>query len=151
MCAATAMTVWALIDMPIKKHLDLEGCLYAAVCGLVMITPCAGYVTPGYSVVIAIYGTAICYGVLWLWMRFAHLRYIDDSLFVWCSHGCGGIIGAFSVGLFATTSVNSAGADGAFYGRPIQLGYQMIGILVCTDASRLSLILISFLKVSPSL
>ena len=43
------MTVWALIDMPIKKHLDLEGCLYAAVCGLVMITPCAGYVTPGYS------------------------------------------------------------------------------------------------------
>jgi len=34
-------------------------------------------------------------------------------------------------GLFAQKSVNPAGGfDGAFYGRPIQLWYQVVGILV---------------------
>lgn len=33
-------------------------------------------------------------------------------------------------GLFAELSVNeSGGANGAFYGRPIQLWYQIVGIL----------------------
>jgi ammonia channel protein AmtB len=33
-------------------------------------------------------------------------------------------------GLFAQQSVNEAGgADGAFYGRPVQLWYQIAGIL----------------------
>jgi ammonia channel protein AmtB len=42
----------------------------------------------------------------------------------------GGILGAFMTGLFAQQSLNVAGgADGAFYGRPIQLWYQIAGIL----------------------
>ena len=42
----------------------------------------------------------------------------------------GGISGAFMTGLFCQHSVNEAGgADGAFYGRPIQLWYQIAGIL----------------------
>ncbi len=42
----------------------------------------------------------------------------------------GGILGAFMTGLFSQQSVNVAGgADGAFYGRPIQLWYQIAGIL----------------------
>ena len=72
------MLVWALIDVARKDKFDLEGALYGAVCGLVMITPCAGYVEPGYSVVIGIYGTILCYVFLWAWMRFAHLRFVDD-------------------------------------------------------------------------
>lgn len=32
-------------------------------------------------------------------------------------------------GLFSELSANSGGADGAFYGRPIQLWYQIAGIL----------------------
>lgn len=63
-------------------------------------------------------------------MRYAHLRIVDDSLYVFCSHGIGGMIGAIMTGLFATTEVNEAGANGAFYGRWVQLGYQMIDILV---------------------
>ena len=126
------MLVWALIDLAVKDRLDLEGSLYAAVCGLVIITPCAGYVEPGYSVVIGIYGTFLCYLFLWSWMRFAHLRFVDDSLYVFCSHGLGGMIGSISVGLFATTSVNAAGANGAFFGRWIQLAYQICDIVVRT-------------------
>ena len=32
-------------------------------------------------------------------------------------------------GLFSELSANSGGADGAFYGRPVQLWYQIAGIL----------------------
>ncbi|CAF3400658.1 unnamed protein product, partial [Rotaria sp. Silwood2] len=42
----------------------------------------------------------------------------------------GGIIGAFLTGLFPEKWVNSKdGVNGAFYGRPIQLWYQIAGIL----------------------
>ncbi len=42
----------------------------------------------------------------------------------------GGISGAFMTGLFAQKMVNvDGGADGAFYGRPVQLWYQIAGIL----------------------
>lgn len=42
----------------------------------------------------------------------------------------GGILGAFMTGLFSEKLVNPTGGfDGAFYGRPIQLWYQMVGIL----------------------
>jgi ammonia channel protein AmtB len=42
----------------------------------------------------------------------------------------GGICGAFMTGLFCEKWVNPAGgADGAFYGHPIQLWYQIAGIL----------------------
>jgi ammonia channel protein AmtB len=38
--------------------------------------------------------------------------------------------GAFMTGLFCQLSINpTGGADGAFYGRPIQLWYQIAGIL----------------------
>ena len=42
----------------------------------------------------------------------------------------GGIAGAFMTGLFCQKWVNvDGGADGAFYGNPIQLWYQIAGIL----------------------
>ena len=42
----------------------------------------------------------------------------------------GGIWGAIATGLFATTSVNPAGANGLFYGNPGQLVAQLIAIVV---------------------
>jgi ammonia channel protein AmtB len=42
----------------------------------------------------------------------------------------GGMAGAFMTGLFCQKSINEAGgADGAFYGNPVQLWYQIAGIL----------------------
>jgi Amt family ammonium transporter len=45
----------------------------------------------------------------------------DDALDVWAVHGVGGMWGAIATGLFATTAVNPAGANGVFYG-----GYDLI-------------------------
>ncbi len=44
-------------------------------------------------------------------------------------HGVGGIFGALMTGVFATTSVNSVGANGLFYGNPGLLLVQLVGVL----------------------
>jgi len=41
----------------------------------------------------------------------------------------GGILGMIFVGVFATLSVNPAGADGLLYGNAMQLGKQLVGIV----------------------
>jgi Amt family ammonium transporter len=55
----------------------------------------------------------------------------DDSLDVVALHGVGGAVGLLLTGLFATTAVNSAGANGLFYGGGGgQIGRQAVGVLV---------------------
>ena len=52
----------------------------------------------------------------------------DDSVDVVGVHCVGGVWGAFAQGLFASKLVNSAGADGLFYGRPGQFLIQVIAV-----------------------
>jgi Amt family ammonium transporter len=40
----------------------------------------------------------------------------DDALDVWGVHGVGGTIGIIMLGIFATTAVNSSGANGLIFG-----------------------------------
>ena len=54
---------------------------------------------------------------------------VDDALDVFAVHGVGGIWGALATGLFATTTVNAAGADGLFYGNPGQLLKQAVAVV----------------------
>jgi len=54
----------------------------------------------------------------------------DDSLDAFGVHGIGGIWGAIATGLFATKAVNSAGADGLFYGNAPQLMIQIKAVLI---------------------
>lgn len=39
-----------------------------------------------------------------------------DALDVWGVHGMGGVMGTILLGVFASTAVNSAGADGLWFG-----------------------------------
>jgi Amt family ammonium transporter len=54
----------------------------------------------------------------------------DDSLDAFGIHGIGGIWGALATGLFAAKSINSAGADGFFFGNPKQLWIQLLAVVV---------------------
>jgi Amt family ammonium transporter len=54
----------------------------------------------------------------------------DDSLDVVGVHCVGGTLGALATGLFATTAVNAAGADGLFYGNPKLLAVQALAVAV---------------------
>lgn len=134
-CPASSMFFWMCCEMILGQYRDgkpnssLDGPLFGAICGLVVITPCAGFVQPGYAVLIGIYTAVLCFTALWGWKWLSsRTRIIDDSLYVFVSHGLGGVIGAFTTGLFADATINPYIPDGAFYGRGVQIAYQLADI-----------------------
>jgi Amt family ammonium transporter len=125
MAAATAMLSWLFIEWKFHGKPTTLGAASGAVAGLVAITPAAGFVGVVPSVLIGLGAGIFCYLGVSLKSRFGY----DDSLDVVGIHGVGGIWGALATGLFATTAVNSAGADGLFYGNPGQLWIQFVSVV----------------------
>lgn len=123
--AAAAGLVWMFLSWLDHKP-SVLGIVTGAVVGLVAITPAAGFVTPLAAIVIGAVAAPISYYAI----RFRQKRNLDESLDVWACHGMGGTWGALATGLFATTTVNSAGFDGLFYGNPNQLLIQLTATLV---------------------
>ena len=110
--ASFAAFVWLLIDWIRHKKPKFLGLLTGAVAGLATITPAAGYVTTGSSVIIGCLAGSVCY----LAIEMKNKLMWDDALDVWGVHGVGGMLGTILLGVFATTAVNSAGADGLLLG-----------------------------------
>ncbi|QQE81130.1 ammonium transporter [Alicyclobacillus sp. SO9] len=122
--AASALG-WMLVEKLRTGHVTLVGASAGAVAGLVAITPAAGFVSPGSSIILGAVGGMICYYASTL-MK-AKLGY-DDALDAFGGHGIGGTWGAIATGLFATTAVNSSGANGLFSGHPQQVLLQIVGV-----------------------
>jgi Amt family ammonium transporter len=125
--AAMAGLTWAVLDWFFNKHATVLGAITGAVAGLVAITPAAGFVNCVGALAIGVGVSLICY--LFVSVIKPKLGY-DDSLDAFGVHGIGGIWGALATGLFATKAVNSAGADGLFYGNPAQFIIQIKAVLV---------------------
>ena len=53
---------------------------------------------------------------------------VDESLDVWAVHGMGGVWGALATGIFATASVNAAGANGLIAGNGMQVLKQLAAV-----------------------
>ena len=124
---AVAGLAWAVMDLIKNRHVTVLGIISGAVAGLVAITPAAGFVTPVGAIAIGAGAGVICF--LFVTVVKPLLGY-DDALDAFGVHGVGGIWGALATGLFATTAVNSAGANGLFYGNPALLWIQLKAVLV---------------------
>ena len=123
--AAVCGLAWVTIERYHRGKATVLGAVTGAVAGLVAITPAAGYVTVGSSLLIGIGCAIVCYlGCNFLKARFGY----DDSLDVFGVHGLGGTWGAIATGIFATKAVNPAGADGLLAGNPGQVLTQLIGV-----------------------
>jgi Amt family ammonium transporter len=110
------------MDCIYNKRPTVLGIITGAVAGLVAITPASGFVNITGAFGIGISVGVICYmSVAYLKPKFNY----DDSLDAFGVHGIGGIWGAIATGIFATTSVNSAGANGLLYGNPGLLWIQI--------------------------
>jgi Amt family ammonium transporter len=109
--AAAAMS-WVFFDILRGKKPSAMGACIGAVVGLVAITPAAGYVTVGQSLIVGIVA-AVVSNLVVIWRSRTN---IDDTLDVFPCHGVGGMMGMLMTGIFATKSVNSAGANGLFFG-----------------------------------
>lgn len=119
---AVAGATWALIDWLYHGKPTTLGLITGAVAGLVAITPACGFVDPMGAIWIGFGSSAICFiSVTFVKSRFKY----DDTLDAFGVHGVGGIWGALATGLWATKSVNAAGADGLFYGNPEQFWIQL--------------------------
>ena len=122
--AAAAALGWLFAEWLRAGKPTILGVASGAVAGLVCITPGAGFVTPGASIVFGLLAGVICYLAVSLKARFGY----DDALDVVAVHMVGGTLGAILTGVFATTAVNSAGADGLLYGNPGLVVTQLIAI-----------------------
>lgn len=136
--AAAAALSYAIVEWIFHGKPTVLGVSTGAVAGLVAITPAAGFVTPLSAIIIGLGVSIVCYFMI-SFVK-AKLGY-DDSLDAFGVHGIGGIFGAIATGLFATTAVNSAGANGLFYGNAsllikqlisvgVTIGYAVIGTLI---------------------
>jgi len=121
--ACSAAVMWALVDTIRTGKPTLMGVCIAIVVGLVVITPAAGFVTNSAAIIMGLLGALICNLMVTVLKEKFH---VDDRLDVFACHGVGGFLGTIFTGLFATTTVNSAGANGLFYGNPHLLNANLI-------------------------
>ena len=122
--AAMAGLTWLTVSWIHRGRPSVLGMAAGAVAGLVAITPASGFVDVSGSIIIGLGAGVLCYVALQLRPR---LR-VDDALDVWAVHGIGGTWGAIATGLFATVAINTAGANGLFFGNPQQLVTQLIAV-----------------------
>jgi ammonium transporter, Amt family len=130
--ASAAAIAWAAVEWIRGKRPTALGTISGAVAGLVAITPASGFVTPLGALGIGALAGLVCY--LAVVVMKGKLGY-DDSLDAFGVHGIGGMLGALLTGFWATTTVNSAGADGVFHGNGKLLLWQFIALLVCAAYS----------------
>ncbi len=124
--AASAVLSWLAIEWKHRGKPTLLGAASGAIAGLVAITPASGYVGPVSALIIGFSAGALCYyGV-----TIKNIFGFDDSLDAVGIHGVGGIFGAVATGLFASKAVNSAGADGLFFGNPSLVLVQLLSVIV---------------------
>jgi Amt family ammonium transporter len=125
--SAVAGLSWAIMDMVFNRRMTVLGLISGAVAGLVAITPAAGFVNIGGAIGIGLGAGVICY----LFVSFVKEKLgYDDALDAFGVHCVGGIWGALATGLWATTAVNSAGANGLFYGNPAQFMIQLKAVAI---------------------
>ncbi|MED0661141.1 ammonium transporter [Bacillus smithii] len=123
--AAAGIIGWVVVEWLVNKKPTMLGAVSGAIAGLVAITPACGFVTPFASIIIGLVGGALCFwGVSYLKAKLGY----DDALDAFGLHGIGGTWGGIATGLFSTVSVNSAGANGLFYGGASLLWKQLVAI-----------------------
>jgi Amt family ammonium transporter len=130
LAASCGGIAWMLLDYRLEKKWSTVGFCSGAICGLVAITPAAGFVKPWAAVIIGICGGVICNFAT----KLKFLLQVDDGLDIFAVHGVGGFAGNILTGIFGDSSI--AALDGGTYdpigwvdGHFVQLGYQIAGSL----------------------
>ncbi len=117
--SAVAMLTWMFMESLRGKKVSALGACIGAVVGLVGITPAAGFVTIGASVLIGF----ICAVASNLALSLKNRTEIDDTLDVFPCHGLGGIVGMILTGVFAKDV-------GLIYGETKTFYYHMIALIL---------------------
>lgn len=127
LAGAAGAVAWFTIELIWKKHVTLIGAISGAVAGLAAITPAAGFIAPTYAIPVGLIAGVICYfGVCCLKPKFKY----DDSLDAFGIHGIAGLWGLIATGIFASTDINPAGAQGLIAGDSTLLINQLVSSVI---------------------
>jgi Amt family ammonium transporter len=140
--AAGGMVSWLIVENVYHGKPTALGAASGLVAGLVVITPCAGFVAPMSSLSIGIVGGAACFGGV---MMKSKLGY-DDALDAFGVHGVGGLLGGLLLGVFASTAWNEAGANGLVAGETaLLLANAKATVVGCLYAAGVTFVLLKVL------
>eukprot|EP00930_Biecheleria_cincta_P075500 TRINITY_DN62672_c0_g1_i1.p1 TRINITY_DN62672_c0_g1~~TRINITY_DN62672_c0_g1_i1.p1 ORF type:complete len:540 (+),score=59.54 TRINITY_DN62672_c0_g1_i1:238-1620(+) len=159
LAASSGMMTWVLIDWITQGKPKLMGACGGAICGMVVITPGAGYCQPGMAVLTGIIGSLFCYHMIILFERLG----IDDAVDSSPVHGMGGFLGAILVGALADSSecadthtapkwcVNPGGATRSVQLVLIQTLCTVVSALWSFSFTYLILVLLNKMNIAPLL
>ena len=140
--AAAAALGWLLVEKIRDGHPTSLGVASGVVAGLVAITPACAFVAPWAAVLIGLFAGMFCA----LAVGLKYLFNFDDSLDVVGVHLIGGLWGCLSIGFFGSSSINSLGLDGLFYGGGATLlGKQAFGAFFVLTYSFIATLIIGFI------
>jgi Amt family ammonium transporter len=126
--ASFATVTWVIIEWSRERKPKFVGLLTGSIAGLATITPCAGFVPLWAAAVIGTLAGIVCY----LAVQLKNKMKWDDALDVWGVHGVGGVLGSILLGVFATKTINAAGADGLLYGDSSFFFKQLIAVVIAS-------------------
>ncbi|SCV67221.1 BQ2448_5867 [Microbotryum intermedium] len=116
---------WMLIDYRLERKWSVVGYCTGAICGLVAITPAAGYVGPAAAIFIGVIAAAISN----LLTTLKGIFNFDDAMDIYACHGVAGIVGLVFTGVFAEAAYTGndgySTASGWIEKNYIQVGYQL--------------------------
>jgi Amt family ammonium transporter len=102
---AVGLLVWTLMDKMAYGKPSVLGAVNGMIAGLVAITPAAGYVDGWGAIIIG-----VCAGIIpWLAMNKLQktklMMKVDDTLSVFSTHGCAGLMGGLLTGILANPAM----------------------------------------------
>jgi ammonium transporter, Amt family len=103
LAAAVASFTWGILEYMTKRHASVLGFCSGVVAGLVVITPAAGFVTPGGAVIMGVLAGVVPFIFC---VKLKSFFGYDDALDTFGIHAVGGTLGAVLTGVFATPEVN---------------------------------------------
>ncbi len=114
---AVGVLVWLLMDMFFSKQKKptFLGAINGMLCGLVAITPSAGWVNGTGAIIVGLVSASIVW-VSWNYLsRVRPFSKVDDAMGVVYTHGIAGLVGGLLVGLIADPGMVQYGVAGSHY------------------------------------
>jgi Amt family ammonium transporter len=124
LASATAMITWIFFDRYRDRKMSAVGACIGAVVGLVAITPAAGFVSLGDSLLIGFIASLISNVCIDLFHKSGR---VDDTLDVFASHGVGGMVGMVLTGVFAAEIGLTSGETETFVKHLVALAGVAVG------------------------
>jgi len=139
--AGFAMVTWMMFEYMTGGNPSAVGGATGVVCGLVAITPCAGYVPILASGPIGIIGATSSFVFVWVEQYLGVMDFMDNPMDVFATHGVSSLMGSLCTGIFAYGPTNPGEArlakSGLLYGGDWELLYAnmvalSIAMVYCT-------------------